>query len=170
MVIISMFLMCESLFSWGQVKHKKRSKGVDEHDISAEEEDDVDVDVPPLKEEDPVKVDDSPSNEVPTVDSCDHDLMREKCLKQKVSVSLKRLNASVLSVCGDSLSAGSYSPGSNSELSGGDELPDFPRLLSDHAMIAVDSCLTHDGRTMETGDVVWGKIHGFPWWPGKVLF
>lgn len=19
------------------------------------------------------------------------------------------------------------------------------------------------------GDVVWGKIHGFPWWPGKIL-
>lgn len=22
---------------------------------------------------------------------------------------------------------------------------------------------------MLVGDVVWGKIHGFPWWPGKVL-
>ncbi|KAJ4449325.1 hypothetical protein ANN_00723 [Periplaneta americana] len=22
---------------------------------------------------------------------------------------------------------------------------------------------------MAVGDVVWGKIHGFPWWPGKVL-
>lgn len=22
---------------------------------------------------------------------------------------------------------------------------------------------------MSVGDVVWGKIHGFPWWPGKVL-
>jgi hypothetical protein len=29
-------------------------------------------------------------------------------------------------------------------------------------------CITGDGRRMAVGDVVWGKIHGFPWWPGKV--
>lgn len=26
-----------------------------------------------------------------------------------------------------------------------------------------------DGRSIRVGDVVWGKIHGFPWWPGKIL-
>lgn len=25
------------------------------------------------------------------------------------------------------------------------------------------------GGRLLVGDVVWGKIHGFPWWPGKVL-
>jgi hypothetical protein len=33
----------------------------------------------------------------------------------------------------------------------------------------VAHCLTASGRRMDVGDVVWGKIHGFPWWPGKVL-
>lgn len=34
---------------------------------------------------------------------------------------------------------------------------------------AVASGLGADGRRLGIGDVVWGKIHGFPWWPGKVL-
>jgi hypothetical protein len=25
-----------------------------------------------------------------------------------------------------------------------------------------------DGRGIGVGDIVWGKIHGFPWWPGRV--
>lgn len=25
------------------------------------------------------------------------------------------------------------------------------------------------GVRLLVGDVVWGKIHGFPWWPGKIL-
>lgn len=33
----------------------------------------------------------------------------------------------------------------------------------------VASGLGADGRRLGIGDVVWGKIHGFPWWPGKVL-
>uniref|UniRef100_A0A286Y4J5 PWWP domain containing 2B n=1 Tax=Cavia porcellus TaxID=10141 RepID=A0A286Y4J5_CAVPO len=34
---------------------------------------------------------------------------------------------------------------------------------------SVSKCVTEDGRTVAVGDVVWGKIHGFPWWPARVL-
>lgn len=34
---------------------------------------------------------------------------------------------------------------------------------------SISKCVTEDGRTVAVGDVVWGKIHGFPWWPARVL-
>ncbi|XP_058400300.1 PWWP domain-containing protein 2B isoform X1 [Diceros bicornis minor] len=34
---------------------------------------------------------------------------------------------------------------------------------------SVSTCVTEDGRTVAVGDIVWGKIHGFPWWPARVL-
>lgn len=33
----------------------------------------------------------------------------------------------------------------------------------------VNKCVTSDGRKIHVGDIVWGKIQGFPWWPGRVL-
>lgn len=33
----------------------------------------------------------------------------------------------------------------------------------------VPKCMATDGRTIRVGDIVWGKIKGFPWWPGRVL-
>ncbi|VDI11291.1 Hypothetical predicted protein [Mytilus galloprovincialis] len=33
----------------------------------------------------------------------------------------------------------------------------------------VTKCIKTDGRTVQLGDIVWGKIKGFPWWPGRVL-
>ncbi|XP_062571352.1 PWWP domain-containing protein 2A-like [Saccostrea cucullata] len=33
----------------------------------------------------------------------------------------------------------------------------------------VPKCMATDGRTIHVGDIVWGKIKGFPWWPGRVL-
>ena len=33
----------------------------------------------------------------------------------------------------------------------------------------VNKCETDDGRTLVVNDIVWGKIHGFPWWPGKIV-
>ncbi|XP_061184075.1 PWWP domain-containing protein 2A-like [Saccostrea echinata] len=33
----------------------------------------------------------------------------------------------------------------------------------------VPKCMANDGRTIHVGDIVWGKIKGFPWWPGRVL-
>ena len=29
--------------------------------------------------------------------------------------------------------------------------------------------MTEEGHAVTVGDVVWGKIHGFPWWPARVL-
>ncbi|XP_053524612.1 PWWP domain-containing protein 2B isoform X2 [Artibeus jamaicensis] len=34
---------------------------------------------------------------------------------------------------------------------------------------SLSQCVTEDGRTVAVGDIVWGKIHGFPWWPARVL-
>ena len=33
----------------------------------------------------------------------------------------------------------------------------------------VSRCEADDGRSLTVGDIVWGKIHGFPWWPGKIV-
>ncbi|OWF41048.1 PWWP domain-containing protein 2A-like [Mizuhopecten yessoensis] len=33
----------------------------------------------------------------------------------------------------------------------------------------VTKCVATDGRSIHVGDIVWGKIQGFPWWPGRVL-
>ena len=151
------------------MKHKKRHKEI-QRDISTVDEE-VDLDVPPLLDEDPLKISENmPDGKIGNSPS-EYDSMKEKCLKQKLSINLKRLSATAYTHCGGmSSSAGSDSPGSNSEMSGADELPDFPQPPPDHALVTVGSCLTGDGRTMEVGDVVWGKIHGFPWWPGKVQF
>lgn len=32
----------------------------------------------------------------------------------------------------------------------------------------VDECVLEEGREIHVGDIVWGKIQGFPWWPGRV--
>lgn len=34
---------------------------------------------------------------------------------------------------------------------------------------AVDKCVTPKGKAFSIDDIVWGKIHGFPWWPGRIV-
>ncbi|KAI4873918.1 hypothetical protein NFI96_009162, partial [Prochilodus magdalenae] len=34
---------------------------------------------------------------------------------------------------------------------------------------SMSKCVTEEGHAVTVGDVVWGKIHGFPWWPARVL-
>ncbi|XP_028844322.1 PWWP domain-containing protein 2B [Denticeps clupeoides] len=34
---------------------------------------------------------------------------------------------------------------------------------------SMTKCVTEEGHAVTVGDVVWGKIHGFPWWPARVL-
>ena len=65
--------------------------------------------------------------------------IKERCLKQKLSISLKRLNSKA------------YAPTST-------EPPVEP----------IANCCLPDGRAFAVGDVVWGKLQGCPWWPGKV--
>lgn len=76
---------------------------------------------------------------------------------------------------------GSDSPSSDDTCNGA--IPDFPSsapniggteeeqsaaLLMKLSWKEVDRCEVDKGRVMAVGDVVWGKIHGFPWWPAKV--
>ncbi|KAL1122972.1 hypothetical protein AAG570_003296 [Ranatra chinensis] len=81
-------------------------------------------------------------------------------VKQKLSISLKRLTSNTYE---------------KAEQSGGDssqsceEVPDFPAAASPApGKQTLLSCSTPDGTTVAVGDIVWGKIHGFPWWPAKV--
>ncbi|XP_016916866.2 uncharacterized protein LOC108000773 [Apis cerana] len=110
--------------------------------------------------------------------------IKEQCLKQKLSISLKRLNTNAYARCDypvSNSSSGCKSPDASSdelseqepEVDAGEIAPDFPPqshpLMMRLAATPVEHCLTANGRRMDVGDVVWGKIHGFPWWPGKVL-
>ncbi|XP_028915740.1 PWWP domain-containing protein 2B [Ornithorhynchus anatinus] len=63
---------------------------------------------------------------------------------------------------GDDLSVSSSS-------SSRDERKTVPPLTVRLHTQSVPRCVTEDGRTVSVGDVVWGKIHGFPWWPARIL-
>uniref|UniRef100_A0A8C3YJB7 PWWP domain containing 2B n=1 Tax=Catagonus wagneri TaxID=51154 RepID=A0A8C3YJB7_9CETA len=47
--------------------------------------------------------------------------------------------------------------------------PTVPPLTVRLHTQSVSKCVTEDGRTVAVGDIVWGKVHGFPWWPARVL-
>ncbi|KFM65824.1 PWWP domain-containing protein 2B, partial [Stegodyphus mimosarum] len=119
--------------------------------------------------------------------------VKSKCLHQKLSISLKRLNAKAYMRCSPKYSieedsvASDVSTASNVSVcsgSGSDygDVPDFPKhssplrdmdkvkpLMMRISTHNVKKCVLDIGREMAVGDIVWGKIHGFPWWPGKVL-
>lgn len=119
--------------------------------------------------------------------------VKHKCLQQKLSISLKRLNAKAYMKCSPKYSieedsiASDVSSTSNLSVcsgSGSDcgDVPDFPKhssplrdmdkvkpLMMRISTHNVKKCALDIGREMSVGDIVWGKIHGFPWWPGKVL-
>lgn len=112
--------------------------------------------------------------------------IKEQCLKQKLSISLKRLNTNAYapSYPVSNASSGCKSPEASSdgeeheeeEEGNAETAPDFP--APEHPLVmrlsasatSVEGCLSANGRRMDVGDVVWGKVHGFPWWPGKVSF
>ena len=50
-----------------------------------------------------------------------------------------------------------------------DDLDEVKPLLMRIHTRNVTKCVRPDGKDLCIGDVVWGKIHGFPWWPGKVV-
>lgn len=78
--------------------------------------------------------------------------IKEHCLKQKLSISLRRLSSK------------SYEHRSEQD-SGSDweseTVPEFPANATEGV----------GGRLLRVspGDIVWGKVIGFPWWPGRVL-
>ncbi|NXY87554.1 PWP2B protein, partial [Alcedo cyanopectus] len=64
-----------------------------------------------------------------------------------------------------------FLPGDDASVSSSskDERKMVPPLTVRLHTQSVPRCVTEDGRTVSVGDVVWGKIHGFPWWPARVL-
>ncbi|XP_066477703.1 PWWP domain-containing protein 2B isoform X1 [Tiliqua scincoides] len=64
-----------------------------------------------------------------------------------------------------------FLPGDDASVSSSskDERKIVPPLTVRLNTQSVSKCVTEDGRTISVGDVVWGKIHGFPWWPARVL-
>lgn len=114
--------------------------------------------------------------------------MKERCLKQKLSINLKRLNASAytrldsnnsetendfsIAPTEEPLPKSCEVESSEHSDEQSENVPDFPAVpaLMIHVTAQnINSAAGADGRPLVVGDVVWGKIHGFPWWPGKVL-
>uniref|UniRef100_A0A023F9N4 PWWP domain-containing protein n=1 Tax=Triatoma infestans TaxID=30076 RepID=A0A023F9N4_TRIIF len=113
--------------------------------------------------------------------------MKERCLKQKLSINLKRLTSTSMAIQEDDedefedetrQEEEEESSQESSSLVG--DVPDFPAAPAEDCVPPschfscshereVTSCRTGDGATVQVGDIVWGKIHGFPWWPGKIL-
>lgn len=64
-----------------------------------------------------------------------------------------------------------FLPGDDASVSSSskDERKIVPPLTVRLNTQSVSKCVTEDGRTISVGDIVWGKIHGFPWWPARVL-
>ncbi|XP_075072157.1 PWWP domain-containing protein 2B [Mixophyes fleayi] len=50
-----------------------------------------------------------------------------------------------------------------------DERKTVPPLTVRLHSKSVTNCITVDGKTISVGDIVWGKVHGFPWWPARIL-
>ena len=49
------------------------------------------------------------------------------------------------------------------------EIVDTKPLMMRIQTRTVTKCTLPDQRSLCAGDIVWGKIHGFPWWPGKII-
>ncbi|XP_073402499.1 PWWP domain-containing protein 2B [Dendrobates tinctorius] len=50
-----------------------------------------------------------------------------------------------------------------------DEQKTVPPLTVRLHSKSVLNCITVEGKTISVGDIVWGKVHGFPWWPARIL-
>lgn len=46
-------------------------------------------------------------------------------------------------------------------------MPNFPKAVVEDQGGVTQRATRSSDETMKTGDVVWGKVMGFPWWPGK---
>ncbi|XP_045449918.1 PWWP domain-containing protein 2A-like [Melitaea cinxia] len=76
--------------------------------------------------------------------------IKDHCMKQKLSISLRRLSSNSYERREDETSDGES-----------ETVPDFPANSTEGV----------GGRLLRVspGDIVWGKVVGFPWWPGRVL-
>ena len=99
--------------------------------------------------------------------------MKERCLSQKLSISLRRIRASEYAADAPSTSsapapAPALEDPAAAAAGGESGVPPFPDTPSPPVDTSVSSCELPDGRRLNLNDVIWGKVHGFPWWPGKV--
>uniref|UniRef100_A0A8D8YNG4 PWWP domain-containing protein 2B n=2 Tax=Cacopsylla melanoneura TaxID=428564 RepID=A0A8D8YNG4_9HEMI len=91
----------------------------------------------------------------------------------KLSINLKRLNEKEYNTnkeeVQETVTGGGGGESCSSSSASDEECPppDFPPATSTHP--GVSSWVMSDGNGLSVGDIVWGKVHGFPWWPGKVL-
>ncbi|GFS09380.1 pWWP domain-containing protein 2A [Elysia marginata] len=60
------------------------------------------------------------------------------------------------------------SPGLDRDDQGEEEEDNIKPLMMKIQTQNVDGCVLKEGREVRVGDVVWGKIPGFPWWPGRI--
>ncbi|XP_072765311.1 uncharacterized protein [Anoplolepis gracilipes] len=164
-----------------KVKHKKKHKEGRKHKNQSQDQPETEQPCPDSAEQEQEQQHQQNWNVLPGSGES-YRAIKEQCLKQKLSISLKRLNTNAYARCDYPVSNASSgcksSGGSSDELSENEPevetAPDFPPhqshpLVMRLAATPVTHCTTADGRRMDVGDVVWGKILGFPWWPGKVL-
>ncbi|XP_018576492.1 PWWP domain-containing protein 2A [Anoplophora glabripennis] len=101
--------------------------------------------------------------------SSTQDDSKEQCITQKLSINLKRLNNTYTSsTTSDKIDDNMSSSDEHNEQFPNFPPPNPPLMLRINAQ-TVSSAMGADGVRLLVGDVVWGKIHGFPWWPGKIL-
>lgn len=130
-------------------KHKYPRPVIEKHDSETEKYNDTLI----LSETEKYKVDKSCMSET------------EKNKNEKLSISFKRL-------CGNAYTATrnespNTSPSSQSSNDIIAELPDSGLELE--AMQSDNYChKMKNGILIDVGDVIWGKVQGFSWWPGKV--
>lgn len=82
--------------------------------------------------------------------------IKEHCLKQKLSISLRRLSSNSYERRNEQDVAESGSDDWESDM-----VPNFPATEMESAGARLVR--------VAPGDIVWGKVVGFPWWPGRVL-
>lgn len=82
--------------------------------------------------------------------------IKEHCMKKNLSINLRRLSSNSYEKRNENDIIESSSEDCDNEL-----VPDFPATGTEGG----------GGRLLRVspGDIVWGKVVGFPWWPGRVL-
>lgn len=94
----------------------------------------------------------------------------ERSKSEKLSISFKRLDGNAYTATrnespnASSNGVASDEDGSCAEMA--DSEPPEPEVT---ATTEIFTYRTKNGRTIEVGDIVWGKAKGSNWWPGKVL-
>lgn len=82
--------------------------------------------------------------------------IKDHCMNQKVPISLRRLSSNSYEGRSEN-----YVLDSGSDEWEGEMVPEFPA----NSFEGVGGKIL----TVSPGDIVWGKVVGFPWWPGRVL-